>query len=56
MKCNFKQLLKEWVIERRNDPSVILWGLQNESKLPKDFAEECTALIRRLDPTASTQR
>lgn len=53
---NFKQLLKEWVIERRNDPSVILWGLQNESKLPKDFAAECTALIRSLDPTASTQR
>jgi beta-galactosidase len=53
---NFKTLLKEWVIERRNDPSVILWGLQNESKLPKDFAEECTTLIRSLDPTASTQR
>ena len=53
---NFKQLLKEWVIERRNDPAVILWGLQNESKLPKDFAEECTALIRSLDPTASSQR
>lgn len=53
---NFKQLLREWVIERRNNPSVILWGLQNESKLPKDFAEECTALIRSLDPTASTQR
>lgn len=53
---NFKTLLREWVVERRNDPSVILWGLQNESKLPKDFAEECTALIRSLDPTASTQR
>lgn len=53
---NFKQLLREWVIERRNDPAVILWGLQNESKLPKGFAEECTALIRSLDPTASTQR
>jgi hypothetical protein len=53
---NFKTLLREWVIERRNDPSVILWGLQNESKLPKDFAEECTALIRSIDPTASTQR
>jgi beta-galactosidase len=53
---NFKTLLKEWVIERRNDPSLILWGLQNESKLPKDFAEECTALIRSLDPTASSQR
>jgi beta-galactosidase len=53
---NFKTLLREWVIERRNDPSLILWGLQNESKLPKDFAEECTALIRSLDPTASSQR
>jgi hypothetical protein len=53
---NFKQLLTEWVIERRNDPSVILWGLQNESKLPEDFAKECTGLIRSLDPTASSQR
>lgn len=53
---NFKQLLKEWVIERRNDASVILWGLQNESKLPEDFARECTGLIRQLDPTASSQR
>lgn len=53
---NFKQLLKEWVIERRNNPSVILWGLQNESQLPEDFAKECTQLIRELDPTASSQR
>ncbi len=53
---NFKTLLKEWVIERRNDPAVILWGLQNESKLPEDFARECTQLIRSLDPTASVQR
>lgn len=55
-RSNFKQLLKEWVIERRNSPSIILWGLQNESKLPEDFAKECTELIRSLDPTASTQR
>jgi beta-galactosidase len=55
-RTNFKQLLKEWVIERRNSPSIILWGLQNESKLPDDFAKECTELIRSLDPTASTQR
>src|SRR5436190_2791793 len=55
-KNNFKQLIKEWVIERRNDPSVVLWGLQNESKLPEDFARECTELIRSLDPTASSQR
>ncbi|MBC7947374.1 MAG: DUF4982 domain-containing protein [Chitinophagaceae bacterium] len=53
---NFKQLLREWVIERRNDPSVVLWGIQNESKLSEDFAKECTDLIRSLDPTASSQR
>lgn len=53
---NFKNLLKEWVIERRNSPSVILWGLQNESSLPYDFAVECTELIRQLDPTTSSQR
>lgn len=53
---NFKTLLKEWVIERRNSPSVVLWGLQNESKLPADFAKECVELIRELDPTASSQR
>jgi hypothetical protein len=53
---NFKTLLKEWVIERRNNPSNILWGLQNESKLPADFAKECVDLIRSLDPTASSQR
>lgn len=53
---NFKQLLTDWIRERRNSPSVVLWGLENESTLPTDFAEECTALIRKLDPTASSQR
>jgi len=53
---NFKRLLVRWVKERRNSPSVILWGLQNESVLPREFAEECTAIIRQLDPTASTMR
>lgn len=53
---NFKQLLTDWVKERRNSPSVVLWGLENESTLPEDFAKECTALIRQLDPTASAQR
>jgi len=53
---NFKTLLTEWVKERRNSPSIILWGLQNESKLPEAFARECTGLIRELDPTASVQR
>ena len=53
---NFKALLTDWVKERRNSPSVVLWGLQNESKLPADFAKECSELIRQLDPTASSQR
>ncbi|MEJ5995747.1 malectin domain-containing carbohydrate-binding protein [Pedobacter sp. Du54] len=53
---NFKSLLTDWVIERRNSPSVVLWGLENESTLPEDFARECTELIRKLDPTASAQR
>jgi len=52
----FKTLLREWVIERRNDPSLILWGIQNESKLPEGFTKECTELIRSLDPTASRER
>ncbi|MBS1660456.1 MAG: DUF4982 domain-containing protein [Bacteroidetes bacterium] len=53
---NFKANLIEWVKERRNSPSIVLWGLQNESKLPEDFARECTELIRQLDPTAVDQR
>lgn len=53
---NFKQLLTDWMRERRNSPSVILWGLENESTLPEDFAKECSDLIRKLDPTASSQR
>ncbi len=55
-KANFKTLLREWVKERRNNPSVVLWGLQNESTIPKEFAEECTQIIREMDPTASSQR
>lgn len=55
-KSNFKTLLHDWVKERRNSPSVILWGLENESTLPKEFAEECTEIIREMDPTTSAQR
>ncbi|MBN2611190.1 MAG: DUF4982 domain-containing protein [Bacteroidales bacterium] len=55
-KYNFKQLLEDWVKERRNCPSVILWGLENESTLPEWFARECTQIIRELDPTTSSQR
>ncbi len=53
---NFKTLLRDWVKERRNSPSLVLWGLANESKLPPAFAAECAAIIRELDPTATTQR
>jgi beta-galactosidase len=55
-RANYTRLLRQWVKERRNSPSLILWGLQNESKLPTAFAEECVAIIREMDPTASTQR
>lgn len=55
-RTNFKNLIREWVRERRNSPSNVLWGLANESKLPADFAAECVALIRELDPTTSSQR
>jgi hypothetical protein len=53
---NFKTLLREWVRERRNSPSVILWGLSNESRLPMPFARECTDIIRQMDPTSPSQR
>ena len=52
----FKRLLVRWIKERRNSPSIILWGLQNESVLPKQFAEECSDIIRTLDPTCRDQR
>ena len=55
-KKNFLNLLRDWVLERRNSPSNIMWGLQNESRLPAVFAKTCVRLIRQLDPTASGQR
>lgn len=55
-KENFKTLLREWIKERRNNPSVVMWGLQNESTIPKEFAEACTQIIRALDPTSAKQR
>ncbi|MDR0891042.1 MAG: beta-galactosidase, partial [Mediterranea sp.] len=53
---NFKALLRQWVKERRNSPSVVMWGLQNESVLPRAFAEECCDIIRQMDPTARRMR
>lgn len=54
--ANYKALLRDWVRERRNSPSLFLYGLQNESKLPEAFARECLDIIREMDPTASRQR
>ena len=53
---NFRNLTREWVRERRNSPSLILWGIQNESMLPESFTAELTREIRELDPTTSEQR
>lgn len=53
---NFKTMLRRWVKERRNSPSVVMWGLQNESTLPKEFAQECSEIIREMDPTARNMR
>ncbi|WP_336969205.1 malectin domain-containing carbohydrate-binding protein [Sphingobium aromaticiconvertens] len=55
-RANFRARLEDWVRERRNNPAVFLWGLQNESRLPADFAREMVAVIRELDPTASRGR
>ncbi|WP_084206320.1 malectin domain-containing carbohydrate-binding protein [Filimonas lacunae] len=53
---NFKTLMRDWIRERWNSPSIILWGLENESTLPESFARECSDIIRDMDKTASTQR
>lgn len=53
---NFKTLLRQWVKERRNSPSVVMWGLQNESTLPREFAAECAEIIREMDPMARDMR
>ncbi|MCF0193439.1 MAG: beta-galactosidase, partial [Prevotella sp.] len=53
---SFKRHLRQWVKENRNNPAVVLWGLQNESTLPKSFAEECSNIIRSLDPTCGRDR
>jgi len=55
-RANFKKLLRQWVKERRNSPSVVMWGLQNESSLPAAFARECSDIIREMDPTARNMR
>ncbi len=53
---NFIRLTKEWILERRNSPSIFLWGVQNESMLPTDFTRVVTELIHKLDATTPVQR
>lgn len=55
-KENFKNLLRQWIKERRNSPSIIMWGLQNESTIPREFAEECVQIIREMDPNSSSMQ
>lgn len=55
-RTNFKSLMIDWVKERRNNPALFLWGLQNESKLPADYSREAVAIIREHDPMASVER
>lgn len=52
-RSNFKKMLTQWVKERRNSPTVVLWGIQHENILPPDFVRECRDLIRSLDPRPS---
>lgn len=52
-------LVKETIIRDRNHPSIILWGLENESPLESTaFGADCmragTALAHELDPTRPT--
>lgn len=53
---NYENLMTEWVKERRNSPSLILWGLQNESLLPESFAAAMTERICELDFQTPKQR
>jgi beta-galactosidase len=55
-RSNFLNLLADWVRERRNNPANFMWGLQNESSLPRDFTAQALAVIRDNDPTASIDR
>lgn len=50
---NYRTLFRQWMKERRNSPSVVLWGLQNESTLDLDLAREMTAFAHAYDPVSS---
>ncbi len=55
-RTTFKARLRDWIKERRNNPAAVLWGLQNESRLPAPFVAECVAIIREMDPHATVER
>ncbi len=56
---NWKQIalnnVKEMVLQNRNHPSVILWGVRiNESQDCDELYEKTNTLARKLDPTRQT--
>ncbi|MBN2650742.1 MAG: DUF4982 domain-containing protein [Spirochaetales bacterium] len=53
---NFITLTREWVKERRNSPSLVLYGLENESNIPEWFAQKLTQEIKLLDPLCTVER
>jgi hypothetical protein len=53
---NSRQLVREWVKERRNHPCILIWGLQNESAMPEAFATELRDIVREMDPTSPQWR
>lgn len=50
---NYRMLFKQWMKERRNSPSVVLWGIQNECVLDADFVREMTRFVHEYDPSSS---
>ena len=56
---NYMVLLREFIRERRNHPSVVLWGLHNEGsplEAGNDFNTEVMNAIVELDPICPSQR
>jgi hypothetical protein len=53
---NYRQIVREWVKERRNHPCILIWGIQNECSMPEAFTAEIRDIIRELDPTSPEWR
>lgn len=54
-RTRYKEMLRQWVKERRNDPSLVLWDICHDPTMPEDFAAECAAIIREMDPMWRTR-